>query len=228
MMKKGLFVTFEGIDGCGKTTQLRRAKDALEKRGVRCVVTREPGGTSIGEKIRDIILSPAHGALSDSCEALLYCAARAQHVNEVILPALEKGEVVLCDRFSDATFAYQGNGRKLKFSLLQEMNKFATSGLQPSFTFLFDIPVALSRKRLAISGKSPDRLEGAGIAFYEKVRRGYLSLAKQFPRRIIVLSAEKPIEELSEIVCSKILKRLAANCQFPVSSFQKKTGITIC
>jgi dTMP kinase len=211
MMRKGIFVTFEGIDGCGKTTQLERAKETLEKKGVPCLVTREPGGTLIGEKIRDIILSPEHDGMCGSCEALLYLAARAQHVNEIILPALREGAVVLCDRFSDATFAYQGNGRKLPVSVLEKMNGFATTGAQPSLTFLFDISVAISRRRLALSGKTVDRLEGSGAGFYEDVRSGYLSLAKRFPRRIIVLSGERPIEELSEIVCSRILKKINKN-----------------
>jgi dTMP kinase len=208
MMKKGLFVTFEGIDGCGKTTQVALAKETLEKKGVRCIVTREPGGTAIGEKIRDIILSPEHGGMCAPCEALLYFAARAQHVSEIIMPAIEKGAVVLCDRFSDASFAYQGNGRRLPMPLLEKMNGFATDGMQPSITFIFDITVECSRQRLARSGKAVDRLEGAGAAFYNDVRRGYLSLAKRFPGRIIVLSGIRPIEELAEIVCSKILEAI--------------------
>jgi dTMP kinase len=210
-MKKGTFVTFEGIDGCGKTTQLERAKKKLEERGVRCVLTREPGGTAIGEKIRAIILSPEHDGMHDACEALLYLAARAQIVNEIILPALNEGTVVLCDRFSDATFAYQGSGRKCNMSLLNKMNDFATAGLQPSLTFLFDITVERSRRRLALSGKKADRLEENGDAFYEAVRKGYRSLAKRFPRRIIVLPAELPVEELSEIVCGKILKKIKSS-----------------
>lgn len=208
MMGKGLFVTFEGIDGCGKSTQVACARETLEKKGVMCLVTREPGGTVIGEKIRDIILSPQHGCMCDPCEALLYYAARAQHVNELIRPALKKGMVVLCDRFSDATFAYQGNGRKLPPATLEEINDFATAETKPSLTFIFDITVERSRARLALSGKTADRLEGSGRAFYEDVRQGYLSLAKRFPRRITVLSGERPIEELSEIVCSTILEKI--------------------
>jgi dTMP kinase len=208
MMGKGLFVTFEGIDGCGKSTQVARAKETLEKKGVECVVTREPGGTAIGEKIRDIILSPQHGGMCDPCEALLYYAARAQHVNELIRPALEKGMIVLCDRFADATFAYQGNGRKLPLPILEEMNDFATAEIKPSLTFIFDITVDRSRARLALSGKTADRLEGSSRAFYEDVRQGYLSLAKRFPHRITVLSGERPIEELSGIVCSTIMENL--------------------
>jgi dTMP kinase len=208
MMKKGIFVTFEGIDGCGKTTQLARAKEALTTMGVECVVTREPGGSAIGEKIRDIILSPEHRAMCNSCEALLYLAARAQHVNELILPAVENGAVVLCDRFADATFAYQGNGRKLPLTLLETMNDFATAQTTPSLTFIFDISVECSRRRLVLSGKTFDRLEENDNAFYEDVCRGYLALAKRFPGRIVVLSGELPVDELSEIVCTTILEKI--------------------
>ncbi len=211
MMNSGLFVTFEGIDGCGKTTQLARAKELLEKKNVPCVVTREPGGTVIGEKIRSIILSPEHGAMCSPCEALLYLAARAQIVSEIVLPGLRRGAVVLSDRFSDATFAYQGNGRKLDMPLLVAMNDFATLGAQPSLTFLFDISVECSRRRLAASGKTADRLEGSGAAFYEDVRQGYLSLARRFPHRIAVLSGEMPVEELSKIVGEKILESVVGS-----------------
>jgi dTMP kinase len=211
MMGSALLVTFEGIDGCGKTTQLRRAKDALEKKNIPCLVTREPGGTVIGEKIRGIILSPEHEAMCGPCEALLYLAARAQIVSETVLPALRSGKVVLCDRFSDATFAYQGNGRKLDMTILERMNDFAASGAVPSLTFLFDISVECSRKRLAASGKAADRLEGSGAAFYEDVRQGYLALARRFPKRIVVLSGEKPVEELSDIVGEKILEKIKSS-----------------
>jgi dTMP kinase len=207
-MKKGIFVTFEGIDGCGKTTQALRAKEALDKRGIACVVTREPGGSAISEKIRDIILSPEHGAMCNSCEALLYFAARAQHVNETVLPAIGNGVVVLCDRFADATFAYQGYGRKLPFPLLETLNDFATAQTRPSLTFVFDISVECSRERLAMSGKTIDRLEGNNDLFYEDVRRGYLALAKRFSDRIIILSGLRPMEELSKIVCSTILEKI--------------------
>jgi dTMP kinase len=210
-MNSGLFVTFEGIDGCGKTTQLMRAKELLGKKNIPCVVTREPGGTDIGEKIRSIILSPEHVAMCGPCEALLYLAARAQIVSQIIIPELHRGSVVLCDRFSDATFAYQGNGRKLKMSLLESMNDFAASGLGPSLTFLFDISVECSRKRLAASGKTADRLEGSGAVFYEDVRQGYLSLARRFPGRIVLLSGELPVEELSNIVGARILQKCSVD-----------------
>jgi dTMP kinase len=205
-MRKGLFITFEGIDGCGKSTQVIRAKRALEKNGVPCIVTREPGGTAIGERIRRLLLSPRNGEICDECELLLYCAARAQHVAEIIVPAMERGEVVLCDRYADATFAYQGFGRGLPTKALENINAFATSGASPALTFLFDISVATSLKRLKQTGKAIDRLEAGGKEFYEKVRQGYLSLARQYPRRVLVTPGESSIEEVSDMVCARIMK----------------------
>ncbi len=207
-MSKGLFITFEGIDGCGKSTQVARAKEALKKKGLRCVVTREPGGTLIGEKIRSIILSPRLPGMSDPCETFLYLAVRAQHVHEIILPALQNGDIVLCDRFADATFAYQGAGRKIPLPLLEKMNGFAAARLQPALTFLFDITVEKSRQRLKESGKKADRLEGSGAQFYESVRQGYLRLAKQYPDRIVVLQGDRSVGELSRTVCSLIIKAI--------------------
>jgi dTMP kinase len=203
---RGLLITFEGIDGCGKSTQLARAKEALVKKGVPCVVSREPGGTAIGEKIRDILLSTQHAEMCDACELLLYMAARAQHVQEKIIPALDGGAVVLCDRFAEATFAYQGFGRGLPLDLLKKINSFATSSVQPAFTFIFDIPVETARERLRKTGKTADRLEGSGGEFYEKVRKGYMALAGSYPHRIMVLPGQSPVEELSAIVGEKILE----------------------
>jgi len=205
-MRNGVFVTFEGIDGCGKTTQLTLAHEALLKKGVPCMVTREPGGTAIGEKIRDIILSPEHGEMNDRCELFLYMAARAQHAAETIVPCVKKGMVALCDRFADATFAYQGHGRGIPIDILEKMNSYAVDSVQPTFTFLFDISVETSKRRLAQAGKTADRLEGSGAEFYERVRKGYLALAKQFPHRIMVLSGDRAAPDLSAVVCAKILE----------------------
>lgn len=204
----GLFVTFEGIDGCGKSTQVGLAQRTLAGRNIPCTVTREPGGTPVAERIRDILLSPDHGAMSDGCEVLLYFAARAQHVRETIAPALDKGNVVLCDRFMEATFAYQGYGRGIPLKTLAGMNRFATGGIAPSLTFVFDIDVATAFSRLATTGKRPDRLEGSGREFYEKVRKGYLALAAADQKRIILLDGTKVAEELSKIVCERIMKKL--------------------
>jgi dTMP kinase len=203
---RGLLITFEGIDGCGKSTQVARAKEALVKKDVPCIVSREPGGTAISEKIRDILLSPQHAEMCDACELLLYMAARAQHVQQTIVPAMEGGAVVLCDRFAEATFAYQGFGRGLPLDLLEKINSFATASLRPSFTFVFDIPVATACERLRKTGKTADRLEGCGGEFYEKVRKGYLSLAQKYSKRIMVLDGQVPVEELSAIISEKVLE----------------------
>jgi dTMP kinase len=201
---KGLFVTFEGIDGCGKSTQVAEAHRRLAEKGVPCLVTREPGGTAIAERIRGILLSPDNGEMCDPCEVLLYLAARAQHCHEKIAPALKRGEVVLCDRFQEATFAYQGFGRGFDAGLLSQMNGFATAGLAPSLTFVFDVDVDTSVSRLKKTGKPQDRLESSGREFYEKVRNGYLSLATQNPDRIIVLPGTAPVQELSRRVFEAI------------------------
>jgi dTMP kinase len=203
-MSKGLFITFEGIDGCGKTTQLLLAKETLEKSGRSCVVTREPGGTEIGEKIRGILLSPSHSKMHDECELLLYCAARAQLVRECILPAMERGAIVLCDRFAEATFAYQGHGRGLPMDTLETMNAFAAARITPSLTFVFDISVAVSMERLKKSGKALDRLEKSGREFYEKVRDGYLQLSRRYPRRIIIVPGEAPVETIALTVRDRL------------------------
>jgi dTMP kinase len=204
----GLFVTFEGIDGCGKSTQVREAQAALGRRNVPCMVTREPGGTPISEKIRDVLLSPDNGAMCNACEVLLYLAARAQHVCETIKPALSRGTVVLCDRFMEATYAYQGFGRGFPLDLLQTMNGFSTGGLSPSLTLVFDIDVETAFKRLEQTNKQPDRLEGSGRDFFEKVRNGYLELASRYPERIVVLKGTLPVPELSLAVVDAICTRL--------------------
>jgi len=205
---KGLFVTFEGIDGCGKSTQVDAARRGLEQKGIACTVTREPGGAAISEQVREILLSPGHHEMCNACEVLLNLAARAQHVHEKIAPALDKGAVVLCDRFMDATFAYQSFGRGIPLDLLFTMNDFATGGIAPALTFVFDIDVETAFGRLAKAKKTPDRLEQSGREFYEKVRRGYRALASRFSRRIVVLDGAAPAEELSARVLANIMQRL--------------------
>jgi dTMP kinase len=200
MMKEGLFITFEGIDGCGKTTQITKAEQYLLQKGISCFVTREPGGTKIGEKIRDLILSTENREMKNSCELLLYLAARAQHVEEKILPALMKGVTVLCDRYQEATFAYQGFGRGYPLDILQRLNKFASSDLTPRMTFIFDISVACAFERIKKSGKKPDRLEKSSMDFYQRIREGYLALASSHPKRIILLQGDKPVDEIFSAV----------------------------
>ena len=195
-MKKGLFITFEGIDGCGKSTQIAKAAEYLNEKGISHIVTREPGGTPLAEKIRELILSPQNSEMKNSCELLLYLSARAQHVEEKIKPALEKGTTVLCDRYQEATFAYQGFGRGYPLNLLQKLNAFATGGLVPSKTFIFDITVECAFDRMKKSGKAPDRLEKNSKEFYRKIREGYLALASAHPKRIKLIQGEKSIDEI--------------------------------
>ena len=204
--KRGFFFTFEGIDGCGKSTQLERAAHALKEKGFNCVVTREPGGTSISTKIRELLLSPDNKEMRIQTECLLYMAARAQHIREVIAPAVKRGDIVLCDRFEQATFAYQGYGRGLNIEFLREINKFAAEGLTPDITFIFDIPVSLSQTRLNSIGKGRDRLESEGTEFFEKVRQGYLNAAAADSEKIILLDGSKTVRELSEEVLDILYK----------------------
>lgn len=207
-MSTGLFITFEGIDGCGKTTQLEAARNLLEHEGISCIVTREPGGTAIGRCIRSILLAPEHAEMQNECELLLYFADRAQHVREVILPALKQGSIVLCDRYADATLAYQGYGRGISLSMLTTQNELATNGLWPHKTFVFDISISAASLRLKETGKQVDRLEGSGEAFYDKVRKGYLALALQNEQRIRVLNGELSKEALTALVVAEIKQLL--------------------
>lgn len=195
-MKKGLFITFEGIDGCGKSTQIDKAAEYLKEKGIPFILTREPGGTPLAEKIRDVILSTENGEMKNSCELLLYLSARAQHVEEKIKPALEKGITVLCDRYQEATFAYQGFGRGYPLDLLQQLNRFATGGLDPLKTFIFDITVECAVERLKKTGKAPDRVEKNPKEFHKKIRGGYLALASAHPERIRLLQGDRPVDEI--------------------------------
>lgn len=204
-MKKGLFITFEGIDGCGKSTQLAQAAKRLDAAGIPLIVTREPGGTPIAEKIRELLISPEHNEMATECELLLYLAARAQHVREKIFPALSDGKIVLCDRFQEATIAYQGFGRGLPVDLLHTINNFATQGLKPDLTFIFDITSSLSRARIDSMGKGKDRLEQNGEDFFDRIRTGYKKIAESEPQRVVLLDGTRSVSDLADIVYSKIL-----------------------
>jgi dTMP kinase len=203
-MSKGAFITFEGIDGCGKSTQLELAAERLRKESFPILVTREPGGTAIAEKIREILISPQNSEMVNECELLMYLAARAQHVREKIIPALKQGFIVLCDRFQEATFAYQGFGRNISLDFLKKINSFATGGLMPDLTFIFDISVDLSSARMQKMNKTKDRLELNGRAFYEKITEGYRFLAKSEPQRILLLDGSEPLEKISDQVYCRI------------------------
>lgn len=191
MNSKGVFITFEGIEASGKSTLARKIFDWLKESGVQAVLTRDPGGTAVGEKIREILLS-AETVIDEKTEALLYAAARRQLVIEVIKPALESGKVVVCDRFSDSFLAYQGYGRGLDLSFLKYLNKEATGGIEPDITFLIDLPVEHAMKRL----KEKDRMELEAIDFHQKIREGFLKIAGENPDRIVVLDGLKTIDEL--------------------------------
>jgi dTMP kinase len=201
-MSKGSFLTFEGIDGCGKSTQARLLAARLVAGGCEVVETREPGGTVIAEKIRSLLIDPAHGEMVSECELLLYLAARAQHLREKIMPAVAAGAVVICDRFQDATLAYQGYGRGLSLDTLRSLNTFATGGNDPDFTFIIDVPVEIAFDRMAAMKKRQDRLEAGGEAFFRRIREGYLSLAAAAPGRIQVVDGTASVETVAEQVYS--------------------------
>lgn len=184
----GLFITLEGIDGCGKSTQARLLVEALERTGAEIVALREPGGTRISEKIRTILLDPANDEMCDECELLLYEASRAQLVREVIEPALARGAVVVCDRFYDSTFAYQQGGRGLDEALVRSANALGSCGLAPTCTVVVDLAPEVALERATTFGA--DRLEGEGLAFQQRIREAYLSLAQQEPSRIELIDGE--------------------------------------
>ena len=201
-MMQGLFITFEGPDGCGKTTQMKLLAEYLEKRGEEVVLTREPGGKGLGEKVREILLN-YDGEVSDRCESFLFLADRAQNIDIIVNPAVKAGKIVLCDRHIDSTVAYQGYGRGLDIERINMLNNLATNGKKPDLTFVFDVDVETSMKRV---GKEKDRMESAGIDFHNRVRQGYLELAKQEPNRIKVIDATKSIEEIHDEVINILNK----------------------
>lgn len=195
-MEKGLFITFEGTDGCGKTTQIERLKDYFEAQGRKVIMTREPGAKGLGTKLREILLN-YDGEVSSNCESFLFLADRAQHIDTLIKPAIERGEIVLCDRHIDSTVAYQGYGRGLDLDRIHMLNDIATSGMKPDITFVFDIDVETAQERV---GKTKDRMESAGLEFFKRVRQGFLEIAKSEPNRVKVLDATQTRDEISEQV----------------------------
>lgn len=195
-MSKGLFITFEGADGCGKTTQLMLLAKYLKAQGREVVVTREPGARGLGEKIREILLN-YDGEVSSRAEAFMFLADRAQHIDVIVNPAIKSGKIVLCDRHTDSSVAYQGYGRRLDIDEIKRLNSIATNGKNPDMTLIFDIDVETSMARV---GDTKDRMESAGIEFFNRVRNGYLEIAKQEPNRVKVLDASKSIEEIHKNV----------------------------
>jgi dTMP kinase len=197
-MKRGLFVTFEGSEGCGKSTQIRHLSAWLRETARPCLSTREPGGTAAGDRIRDLLQHAPEGhALVPEAELFLFAASRAQHVREVIRPALARGEVVISDRFHDSTTVYQGVARQLEPEMARTVNGFAIGDTLPDVTFLLDMDAAEAHRRIAQRDQPADRMESEPLAFYQAVRQGYLRAAADEPARFVVLDATRPEEQLA-------------------------------
>ena len=207
---RGLFITIEGPDGSGKSTQMNRLCQLLEQQGLQVVQTREPGGTVIADKIRGLLLDPLHREMTPRTEALLYMAARAQHTAELILPALNQGVVVISDRYADSSLVYQGVARGLPHSELTWLNRFATEGVTPDLTILLDGAVDRLALRVADRGKQ-DRLDSESLAFHQSVREGFLELARSEPARIRIIDADRDIEvvwaDIKTCVLDFLMKR---------------------
>lgn len=191
-MKNGCFITFEGADGCGKTTQVNLIKEYFDKKNIPNIVTREPGGSELGLELRKILLH-YEKPVSDTAEALLYLADRAQHIEYKIKPALLEGKIVLCDRHTDSTLAYQGYARGGSLETLKKLNAIATGGLSPDLTIVFDVDTQTAQSRL--SGEK-DRLEAEGLEFHRKLRKGYLDIASKEPERVKTVDANQSIERV--------------------------------
>ena len=183
----GFFITFEGIDFCGKTTQARRLASYLRRKGYPVVLLREPGGNRVAEKIRKVLLSRKNSGMTALTELLLYEAARSQLTETVILPALKREQVVVCDRYADSSLAYQGYGRGLSITMIDRLNRTATFGLSPDLTIILDVPVGVSARRRQLNRKKKDRLEGEKSDFHKRIRQGFLKIAKTNRRRIQVV-----------------------------------------
>jgi dTMP kinase len=198
---KGLFVTFEGPDGSGKTTQLKKLAVMLQQAGHTVIVTREPGGTSISDQVRSIVLSPDNSAMIGQTEVLLYAASRAQHVHEKIIPALIAGHIVLCDRFIDASVAYQAYGSGMEVSEVKAINQFASSGLKPHRTYMVEVPVEVSQQRLLQRDQSEfhlalDRIEQKGSEYHNRVREAFLEIAEKESNRVCLINGNRSEDEI--------------------------------
>ena len=210
-----MFITFEGPEGSGKTTQIRLLRDYLQQQGWSVVATREPGGTPIGDQIRACLHDVNNTAMTAAAELLLYSASRAQLVGELIRPALAQGHIVLCDRYADSTLAYQGYGRGLDLAALQQITQFATGGLQPDLTLFLDVAVEAGLARRQLGGDEMNRLDREAVTFHQKVRAGYFQLIAANPARWVIINAERPVPviqaEIREIVRGRI--RQARVCE---------------
>ncbi|MGY2892034.1 dTMP kinase [Deinococcus sp. UYEF24] len=205
----GLFVTFEGPEGAGKSTQIRLLAEQLLQEKIPHLLTREPGGTDIGGKLRELVLD-TRSRMSAMTEFLIYSASRAQLVGEVMWPALERGEVLVCDRYVDSSYAYQGYGRGLDMTQLRAVSEAATGGLMPDLTILLNIEPELGLQRAARVGE-PDRIEQAGLEFHARVREGFLSMAAAEPGRFLVLDGAQAQKPLSEAICKAVSARMSVS-----------------
>ena len=208
-MKKGRFITLEGGEGVGKSTNLQFIRDILLAQGIDLVLTREPGGTQLAEKIRGLLLEKSAETLTDQAELLLVFAARAQHVRHVILPALQRGQWVLCDRFTDATYAYQGGGRQLDTQLIAWLEQTVLADLSPDLTLLLDAPVETGLQRAQHRGEL-DRFESEQLAFFQRVRAAYLQRAARDPKRFRIIDAGQPLPDVQRQIRQALAPLLAA------------------
>lgn len=204
MVKDGLLITFEGMEGSGKTTQIQRLSAVLTEAGYVVCVTREPGGTLISEEIRGIFLNPNHNEMVSTTELLLIAAARAQHVSEVILPALEGGKIVISDRFSDATVVYQGYRCGLDLNLIRNLNQIAACGLSPERTFVLDLPVEIGLKRVHQRQSAMNRIDLEDFDSHNRIREAYLTIARQEPDRISVIDAQANVDSIHELIKAEV------------------------
>lgn len=207
--RRGLFVTFEGGDATGKTTQVRLLAERLERLGVSHVVTKEPGGTDLGRKLTQVLLA-VDNSMTPLTEALLFATIRAEHVQTVIRPALAAGKVVLCDRFTDSSAVYQGFVRGVPLSDIEQLTRLATGGLEPDLTILLDLPVETALARMQGRGREKDRLEAEGLEFHRRVREAFLHQAALHPERFRVVDASRPVAELAESIWAHLEPSLAA------------------
>jgi dTMP kinase len=201
-----LFVTFEGPEGCGKSTQIGLLAAYLRDQGFDVLHTREPGSTPIGERVRAILLDPVHTEIQPATEFLLFSAARAQHVAQVIRPHLARGGVVLCDRYADSSLAYQGYGHELDLEVLRAISQFATGGLVPDLTFCLDVPVKVGlQRKVGESGDAWNRMEQKGIVYHERVRNGYLAMAAADPNRWVVVDATRHVDSVQAAIREAVI-----------------------